>query len=430
MTAATAAQESPALRLAAATAALAGTAVLSTLAWRDGLSTLLLLLLPAVMNLIPRWRWWPLAVAFVYFGAANAELPPIIARLYDTAPSPLVQLGAPLLLSALQALPFALYRADRSPGERALRMAGALILLTLPGFGFIAWRNPLLVAGLVFPQLGLLGLTGALALFAGMAGGGIRRPRLWKDRGIAVVSITSLLAALLAAGALAHDYTRPVQRGMPGWWGMDTFIEPQAKRDPFAITTEVAGDHISALAADALKMGAKVVIFPESVLAPFTPANQVAMLDIANRARKAEAVLLVGETIQLPDDGGALAWRNTVRAFGAMEGTVDESRLPMPMGNWRLRGGVPARPFASDIVPIKTRDGVVAAALSLCYEDTLIWPHLGLLTGNARVMVSMANAWSTLETRGDATQQLSARLLARLAGVPLVQARNVWRPTT
>jgi apolipoprotein N-acyltransferase len=380
------------------------------------------------MNLIPRWRWWPLAVAFVYFGAANAELPPIIGKLYDTPPSPLVQLGAPLLLSALQALPFALYRADRSPGERALRMAGSLALLTLPGFGFIAWRNPLLVAGLAFPQLGLLGLAGALGLFAGMAGGGIRRPRLWKDRGIAAVSAVSLLAALLAVAALTHDYAHPVQRGMPGWWGMDTFIEPQSKRDPLVITPDVPGDKISALAADALRLGAKVVVFPESVLAPLTPADQIALLDVANRARKAGAVLLVGETIQTSGAGEALAWRNTVRAFGAMDGTIDQSRVPMPLGNWRLRGGAPAHPFTSDIVEIKTRDGAVAAAFSLCYEDTILWPHLGLLTGRAQVMVSMANAWSTLETRGDATQQLSARLLARLAGVPLVQARNVWKP--
>lgn len=421
-------QETPALRLAAGTAALAGTAVLANLAWRDGLSTLLLLLLPAVMNLIPRWRWWPLAVAFVYFGAANTELPPIIARLYDTPPSPAVQLGAPLLLSILQALPFAIYRADRSRGERAIRMALALALLTLPGIGFIAWRNPLLIAGMIYPQLGLLGLFAAMGLLASAAGGGIRWPKLWTGRADGVVSATALLCAAIAIGALTHDYLNPVQRGKAGWWGIDTFIEPQARRDPFEIRSEIAGDHISSLASDALRRGAAVVVLPESVLAPLTPADQVAMLDVANHARKVGAVLLVGETIQLPDDDGALAWRNTVRAFGAMEGTVDESRLPMPLGNWRLRGGVPARPFASDIVQIKTRDGIVAAAMSLCYEDTIIWPHLGLLTGKAQVMVSMANAWSTLETRGDATQQLSAKLLARLAGVPLVQARNVWKP--
>lgn len=420
--------ETTAQRWAVACIAAGVTGAIALLAWQQPLSLLLLLLLPAIMNLLPQWRWWPFAVACIYFGAANAELPAIIAKLYDTPPGPILQVGAPLLLSILQASPFAIYRADRAPGERAARMAAALLVLTLPGIGFIAWRNPLLIAGLIFPQTGALGLLGALGLYASMAGGGIHPPRRWHARGTAIASSAALLSVLLAVGALTRDYLHPVPGNLAGWWGVDTFIAPQSKRDPLVITPDVPADQISALAKDGLKLGASVLVFPESVLAPLTPANQVAMLDITEQARKTGAILLVGETIQTPGDGGALAWRNTVRAFGAAHGTVDESRLPMPLGNWRLRGGVPARPFASDIVRINTRDGVVPAAFSLCYEDTILWPHRGLLTGQARVMVSMANAWATLGTRGDETQQMSARLLARLAGVPLVRARNIWRP--
>lgn len=396
--------------------------MLSVGAWGTGLTLLALLTLPALMNII-KHRFWPFAVAVTYFGASNAELPVIITRFFDPAPSLLVPWVAPVVLTLIQSSPFLLYRPGSPPVERAVRMAAALLLLTLPGVGWVAWMNPLFVAGVLYPGMGYVGLLLALVLFSTIAGGGIR----WKG-GNRAIAITCAVTAAIGVAAFMVESGQPQKDGLAGWYPMDTRIEPAQLRDPYAVRKTLPGEILAQMADPALDVGAEVVVFPESVLAPMTPADHMALVPTLVKAQRSGAILLVGETLPLPDDPatGAKRWRNTVRALGAMDKTVDEARLPMPMGNWRLSGGVAARPFASDIVPLQTVSGPKRVAMSICYEDTVIWPHMGLLSWQADVMVSMSNSWATDNTRGDTAQRVSARMLARLAGVPLVQARNTW----
>jgi len=422
-------------------------ASISIFAWQHLLSMIALLTLPAIMNWI-RWRWWPFAVAYAYFMTGNTELPEMIARFFDPMPSIVTLWGVPLLLSAIQSVPFMLYRADRPPLERALRMVGALALLTLPGVGWVAWHNPLFMAGTLYPQWGVWGLLLTIMLFAVVAAGGpkFKVREKAKVREQRIVTLSCLLAFGLSIWALYQDTQHPVGLAMPGWYEVDTRFIPGDKRkldDPIpGVELAIMANHIMDFP------GVDVIVFPESVLAPMAPVDELELHQVAERARREGVVLLMGETIALKPDGSA--WRNTVTAMGyeqpnrpcdRKEGviscllgherlgtTIDESRLPMPMGGWRLVGGVPARPFASDIVPLNTRSGPVKMAMSICFEDLMLWPHRGLLTGQADVMVSVANAWATSGTRGDREQTVSARLLARLAGVPLVRAVNRLPP--
>jgi len=427
----------------AVVAGLGLSAAISIFAWQHLLSTIALLMLPAIMNWL-HWRWWPFAVAHAYFIAGNVELPEMISRFFDPAPSIVTLWGVPLLLSFIQSAPFLLYRADRPPVERALRMMGALALLTLPGVGWVAWHNPLFVAGTLYPQQGLLGVLATVGLFAVVAGGGpkfkVRSKANLKEQ--RVITFSCLLAFGFSIWALYQDVQHPARRAMAGWYEVDTRFIPGHQR---GLNDPIPGAELAYMANYIMEFpGVDVIVFPESVLAPMAPADELELMLVADRAQKQGVVLLMGETIALKPDGSA--WRNTVTAMGYEQGnrpcdrganeipcllgderignTIDESRLPMPMGGWRLSGGVPSRPFASDIVALETRDGTVNMAMSICFEDLMLWPHRGLLTGQADVLVSVANTWATSGTRGDQSQTLSVRLLARLAGVPLVRAVN------
>lgn len=407
--------EKPWTRYAVAVAGLALVGAIGLFSWESGVRLLALLAIPLVLNLLPGWRW-SLGVGLVYFGVANAELPGIIDRFFADA-GPATRLLAPAALTVLQALPFGLYRSDRSPLERAVRMSLVLVALTLPPVGWLAWRNPLLLAGLLYPGLGWVGLIGMLGVYASLAGGG---PSL--ARGRRLVAAIGVASIALSIGALAWRAQHPV-REIPGFVSFDTQLPPPDRRDPLKPREKVPGAVLAEPALLSINADTDVIVFPESVFDPMTPADQIGFIPATWKAQQAGVVILAGVTVPLE----AGRWRNTVQAFGATEGVVDESRLPMPMGNWRPGlGGVAARPFASDVIELPTRHGRVPVAMSLCFEDTVLWPHRGLLTGQARVMVSLVNAWATQGSRGDRTQTLSATLLARLGGVPLVRARNTW----
>lgn len=382
-------------------------------AWVGPEAVILLLLLPALMNQV-KHRFWPYAVALAYFGSASIELPGVIDRFFPGGPGVIAMYGGPLLLTALQSLPFLLYRPDRPARERALRMVVALLLLTLPPIGWLAWMNPLLAAGVLFPGIGYGGLALAVVTFGVLAAGGDRGSRKW----VLLASAPLLLAAI----GLNQWYRVNPPENLYQWTAFDTKIQPANQRDPLEIRTTLPGNAIGELSMAMMNDATDVIVFPESILSPLTPADQVAMSRAVLEAERRGIVILAG----VVEQDGPDSWRNTIQAFGAQEGVVDESRIPMPMGNWRLSGGVPARPFASDLTIIETRRGPYVTAMSICYEDTLIWPHFGLLAGRADVLVSVSNSWATSHTRGRVTQEVSAKLLARLAGVPLVRAENRW----
>ncbi len=63
-------------------------------------------------------------------------------------------------------------------------------------------------------------------------------------------------------------------------------------------------------------------------------------------------------------------------------------------------------------------------ALSVCYEDGVLWGHPGLLSGQADLLVSVANLWALDGTRTAHAQSVGASALARLGGVSMRRAVN------
>lgn len=386
---------------------------ISYAAWLSEGGLILLLALPFVLA-DTRTRWGAFAVAASYFAVGNREIPAIIGTFFE-GPGILTTWGPPVALTAIQSIPFLLFNPAASPNRRFVGMLAALLVLTFSPVGWLAWRSPLFIAGLLMPGLGIVGLLLTMALFAGLASGGAtkRGGRLSRLGGV-------MLPGMVAVLALTATLHYPVK---PSTW-VDVDTEFATHHRPKA-----GEPSQGAVLADMLQYyadsGFDVVVLPESMLSPSTPADQVALAPVDVAARRAGVSVLLGSVELTGED----QWRNTVVSIGARRGFVDESRLPMPMGNWRLGmpGGVPARPFASDLVQFQDRQGTRSVAMSICFEDTVFWPHWGLLTWQADQMVSMGNMWALTDTATEQAQALSASMLAKLAGVPLVRATNRWR---
>jgi len=398
-------------RQAAAALYLALAAGIGVLAWQSPEQSLLLLLLPVIQRQ-PFGRWWAALVALAYFGSGNAELPGLMARL---------NMGIPVwqqwllagLLTLIEAAPFALVHANGTARAKAGRMALALVLLTVPPIGLLSWRNPLLVAGMVFPGTGWFGIlltTGVLAvLYAGA-----------HERTMRIVGAALLV---LVIAAQARFVLHPPALGIPGVWSINTRVAPIFARDPLDLRIPPVMVEVGPQVEDALRLGAQVVVLPESILQPATPADEAVLRRLDELARRRGATVLVGQSLPTGPD----RWRNAIVAYGAATGVLDESRVPMPVGNWWLRGGVPVRPFASDVVTLPVHGKPLRLGLSICYEDLILWPHRGLLAGQTDGLVSVANAWAVEGSRAERAQRVSVALLSRLAGVPLIRARNNWK---
>jgi apolipoprotein N-acyltransferase len=394
---------------------LALTALLSHMAWQTSNGLILLPLLTLIMLCLPV-RFFPVLVGFVYFFTANWQLKDVFARLDPDAMWMTGWLAA-AGISLVQAVPMCLVRHDRSPAQRFGRVLLGWTISVIPPFGLITWMHPSLLAGLLFPGMGLVGILLVIILMA------IPAARLG-GKDIASRLITAVLCFTIAFSIYAIRESK-ISPALPmmDWFAVDTKIPPAGRWSESYIQPKVPGEVVSEAITESLP--AKVLLFPETTFAPMTDADKVSLLSAMYDAKRAGTTVLAGASVITGPD----SWRNQLVMLQAnLDDPVvlADTRVPMLYGNWRLRGGVPVRPFASDLVQVPTASGTTIAAVSICYEDTLLWPHFGLLTGQADVLLSLGNAWATANTTGDRIQTRSVRLLASMAGVPLVRARNEW----
>ncbi|TAN06784.1 MAG: hypothetical protein EPN36_03380 [Rhodanobacteraceae bacterium] len=368
------------------------------------------LILPFVANYATR-RWSTFAMTFGYFGAGNIELPDIVGRFF-AHPNPLVQFVAPLALTALLAAPFLIYAAGARPWVRILTWFAALLVLSVPPVGLFAWHNPLFLAGSLYPHAGLLGIVLTALLLATMAG---LRGRVGPRAG--------LLAALMAASGFYAVHYAHFAMGTPAvnWGAVPTNAPPAST--PHAQTERTAA--AIRIMHEAIPLsGFSAFVFPESTIEPYRPVDELMLFEPSNLAAKHHEALVFGAVIE---DGHG-GWRDVVMGAGTManqDGTpriLTDARVPMPVGNWHLGlpGGAPLHAFSTDRGTI----GNSPVAWSICYEDTILWPHWFLLTGNPAALVALDDDWVLSGTRAARAQAISAHQLARMAGVLLVDAVN------
>lgn len=401
-------------------------------------SSLLALVLPALLRFRPVGLHsslpsmeWAFAVTAAWFMPMNMVLSLSLPRYFGVPESSLGAMAVALAASTLLTLPtllafVVLVVPGAPPLRRWLGMLAALALLTLPPIGLVALRNPLLVAGMLFPGAGWWGVVATAFLLAGIVA--------WPDGVIARLRARqwwqAAPAALLAIPVLA----------MVGWWAWWAKDAPERRSEAFrawygwaahdTTQTEIeaaeralgVGQLLLDRSALTVVPGMRAVVFPEAILRwPPRGGDAITVPVLDAKARALGITVLVGAYTD-PDPQGR--WVNGLYALGAQRGWIDTPRVPVPGAHWRplVGSGVQGRLLAPDTADVAGQ----RVGLSVCYEDAILWPHRRLLAGDGSLMVSVGNGWA-LHPSIAAMQAASARLIARIAGVPLVRAYNAPR---
>jgi len=384
---------------------------IGVVAWNDTdtlIALALLLPLPALI-LSSGSRTVAFLVALSYYLAAARDVPGIIhgffPQLHFTT-CVAIWMGH----SALLALPWAAVLTFRniSVSRRAIAVIVILTVLTVPPIGLFHWGSPLMVAGLLYPGWQWMGLIITLALLALLAAA---------DPRVRVVQAGIAGAALLAAVANV-TYKTPAP---PNGWRV---VSLEWGRNPPLWSDEMTSrlERLARMAIDELGTGAKIVIFPESISGSSARPPLAIWTRVAHEARARDATVLVGREVWNQDHSG---FRNALVGYGVQgdEGAVIvSSQVPMPIGDWKLgfEKGALTDIFGDGVIRLGGR----MVAFSICYEDFLLWPHRGLLSGRAEHLVSVANQWPSRGTSAETAQDVSRVVLARLAGVAVMTAKN------
>jgi hypothetical protein len=350
-------------------------------------------------------RFGAFLVAAAYYGTATRAVPGIISGFFPGLPA-----GAELLLwavhAALLGLPWLILfpRNGAAPLQRAWRAAAALLLAAVPPLGLFHWGSPLMAAGLLYPGWQWCGLAACGALLALLAASSWRAMRIH-------FAIGALLLLALVAN-VNFDVAPP-----PAGWravSLELGKSPGLWSDEMAERRQMLAD----TALRHLEQGDEVLIFPESI----SGSNRRPQADIWSAvARKTDArgaTVLVGEEHW---NKARSSFKNALVGYGRGE-VVVSSRVPMPVGDWKFgyEEGAETEIFASDVITLHGKQ----VAFSMCYEDFLLWTHRGLLRGKAELLVSVSNQWPSSGTSAETAQDISRLALARLAGVPLLIAKN------
>ncbi|NJM32500.1 MAG: hypothetical protein HC848_06105 [Limnobacter sp.] len=176
------------------------------------------------------------------------------------------------------------------------------------------------------------------------------------------------------------------------------------------------------IAKNELDQHATIIVFPESVAGSSRRPQVELWKEVSLSAKSKGAVVLVGEEAWNTRKTG---FYNALVGFGdvPVQGQViAAAQVPMPVGDWKfgLEEGAISHIFGKDVISLAGK----FVAVSMCYEDFILWPHRGLLSGKADVLISAANQWPSRGTSAETAQDLSRKLLGRLAGVPMLIAKN------
>lgn len=380
-------------------------------AWLDPaqLLTLLWLLLLPLLIFRAANRGGAFVVAFLYYAVGAHAVPGIILGFFpklSTLTSVLLWAGDAAFLALPWAIAFAPPHATAT--RRAVGVTAALLVLSLPPIGFFHWGTPLMVAGLLFPGWGWVGLGVTAVVLAMIAVAGKHTHKVH----------AAIAAAALFAIVANVRYREPVP---PADWraiSLESGRNPELWSDDMAAKREGLAD----LAMVALSSGAKVIIFPEASSGSSRRAQTDIWAGVSTQAKVRGATVLVGEETW---DAARTGFQNALIGFGAEKdggAVMVSSMVPMPMGDWKFGFGEGAETnlFGSDVIELHG----MKVAFSMCFEDFLLWPHRGLLSGRADLFVSATNQWPSSGTSAETIQDISRAALARMAGVALLTAKN------
>lgn len=381
-------------------------AVISFLAWAIPPFSLSVSLLLLVVWARAHSRREAGALAFGYFLFFAADIPFSVANFFPEAPK-LVGAAIWLADAALVSLPWVIAWSPRlGIGHRVFLVS---FLALLPPFGWVAWGTPYVAAGALFPGFGLAGLvlTGLAAYVIAAAW----QSGEWRSRiaPVAAIAVVSLLANVI------HSPAAPP----PGWVSISTEL---GKLDRSLASARVERFRALKRAADdAIQTGAKVIVFPEEVAPDWSDRWASAWEATSRKAERHGASILLGAD-ERREDNDLVHDSLMLLGHGAPITSWHSARVPMPVGAWRPWSEVTVAPDPF-FFPSRRLQGK-EVAVSVCYEDFLLWPHFHALLSRPDVMVSVANNWMVRGRPAEERQQASIAMTARLTGAPLIRAVN------
>lgn len=375
---------------------------LGWLSWISGLSALFFFL--SVLALSYLWGRAPGRMpAFLlflgYYLVGASDIPQLADTFFEAGGGTGVALW--LAHATLLALPFGLLHGHT---HRPVRYALALAAVSFPPLGILGWLSPLLSAGVMFPGFGLAGLAATLLVLSLMAWAPSIRIQ-WARR--------SLAGGMLVAAAIPGMTHGAFHLPQHGWFGQNTAMG----RYPLDIGARFdRHQEIMAMTIDSIDAGAKLILYPEEILGEWGPIPAAIWSGVGQQAKERGATVLVGGSTM--EDGRRM---NSLVAIGADELTVS-SRMPMPVSMWKpwSSDGYAANVFSSGLATLQGR----VAAVSICYEDLLVWPLAwSFAAGHPEAILSAGNNWFG-NSSASRIQRVSVELQAQLYGVPLVRAIN------
>ncbi len=272
---------------------------------------------------------------------------------------------------------------------RAVAVIGVLVGISVPPLAGLTLISPLSVAGLLFPGLGLWGLSLFVALLAAVS---VCRPL-----SLLTLSIGYLIASVALAAAepavSAKDGDTPRMAGVDTWRG-----QADAKTSALLGGAWRLEELMIAEALDT-----QSVVWPEGVYQEWTPLTG-AMLALAERR-------MIGGTRTYVDES---SYVNTL-IDGATGEVLYAQRSPVPLSFGEHHQAVDGQDLIDE-------DAAIAALL--CIEIANPWRALTTFATAITPVIWAANlGWSThaaLATR----MQYTAHQWSRLFGIPVVTAVN------
>jgi hypothetical protein len=385
--------------------------IAALLAWYPGHDALVLLALPAAWSK-SRGRLACFTLWAAYYLTGARDIPVVCERFFAgyhelTAPVAFTLGIACWLLQALVlALPWTILKPGpaASAMNHAWRVALAALSVTVPPIGIIGWLSPLHVASALYPGWRLAGMVLGLAAL-GMAGTPYWTRRVWLAW--AVLASLSFCALWQWTPPAAPVRWTAVNTAL-GRFEQSTYPSLYARTLQLRVTVERA-----------FTDGARVVILPEEIAGLWRPAMTLWWRPDIERMRAAGQTLVIGMDIGV----SATPFRYTDSAVvtGAGRGRSD-SRQPVPVALWRPRGRTSAA--RGDVGQAFLMIDGQRAAMSLCYEDLLWWPHWRTLLDRPDTVISLSNGWFDADLALPEIQQQGIASVARLAGAPLLRATN------
>lgn len=336
---------------------------------------------------------------FGYFLLGAYDFPHVFKLFFSDAYD--LGYGIWIFHALLLALPYALLRRYGIYG-----LILAMFITVLPPLGLVAWLSPLLVAGKLFPGLGILGYFACMLTFFVIAHPGQAGKRRW-----AVLMPLLLISAYCNANAPALANER-----VPLWFGQNTGYG-NYPRDVIAGFERQL--QLMKQVDAALNQGAKLILLPEDIVNQWLPASEYWWGKEIGMARKKKATLMIGASLY----EGNGRWTDVLVIRGADTGMA-KARIPVPISMWNpfVENGFNTDIAGSGIVYVQGKP----VAISVCYEDLLVFPMALSFVGNYPLAIlSSANNWFGAGTDEPYMQSLSIQAQARLFGVPLIRALNL-----